>query len=85
MVQTETEVKPHKITCIHCNTKHDAKLEDLKFRPGMKPFVCPLCAKGIKMGNVSKLEKFVLEHYEVKGTIVDFVISKLNKDLLTNL
>jgi len=85
MVQTDIEIKAHTITCIKCRGVYTATLDELKFRPGMKPYVCELCSKEIKLGDLKKLEKFVLDHYEVRGTIVDFIISKLNKDLLSNL
>lgn len=77
MVQTDVEIKPHTITCSRCKTIHKAELDDLKFRPGMSPFLCPLCAKGIELGDVKKLEQFMLSNYNVEGTIVDYIISKL--------
>lgn len=79
MVQTDVEIKPHKITCIICGNRHEAKLESLKFRSNMEPFKCELCRKGVSMGNIRKLEKFILENYDIKTTIVDFIINELKQ------
>lgn len=70
------------ITCYKCGSKNTVEANLLKYRPDMTPFVCEMCEKGIEFGSLEKLEKFIINKFEINNTtVVDFIIDSLSKEL----
>ena len=53
------------ITCYKCGSKNEVAQEKLKYSSSMHPYVCPLCEEGIELGSINKLEKFILDKFNV--------------------